>query len=125
VSRRDVDTVAFAVLWAAALSGGVLIAVHGGNVVALAILWLDVLLGAVLLALLAAIEGSDAEEAAGLGLIPFVVSGFLVLVYVAAAGVALGAGVVTAFVAGSTIAAVYLLLRDRRRDGAPPVSAAS
>jgi hypothetical protein len=123
VSRRDVDTLAFAVLWAAALTGGVLIAVHGGNVVAMTILWLDVLMGAVLLALL--VSDDPVQAAAGMGIAPFVVSGFLVLVYVAAAGVALGSGLVAAFVAGSTIAAAYVLLRDRRHEQVPTVSAPS
>jgi hypothetical protein len=125
VSRREVDTLAFATLWTAALMGGVLIAVHGGDVVAMTILWLDLFLGAVLLALLASDDVSEAEAAAGAGLLPFVVSGFFVLVYVAAAGVALGSGVVAAFVGGSTIAAGYLLFRDRPREQAPPMSAAS
>jgi hypothetical protein len=125
VSRREVDTLAFSVLWAAALLGGVLVAVHGGNVIAMAVLWLDLLLGAVLLTLLAADDVSELDAATGAGLVPFVVSGFLVLVYLAAAGVALGSGVVAAFVGGGTIAAGYLLFRDRRRDHAPPMSAPS
>ena len=125
MSRHDVDNLAFTVLWGAAITGGILITVHGGNVVALAILWLDVLLGAVLLALLVSDDTPNAVAAAGAGLIPFVVSGFLVLAYVAAAGVALGSGIVAAFVGGSTIAAAYLLRRDRRRDHVPPISAPS
>lgn len=125
MSRRDVDTIAFAILWGAALTGGVIIAVHGGNVVAMMVLWLDLLLGAVLLALLAFVDGPNIADAGGAGLAPFVVSGFLVLVYVAAAGIALGSGVVAAFVGGSTIAATYLLLRDRRREHVPTVSAPS
>jgi hypothetical protein len=123
VSRRDVDTLVFAVLWAAALTGGVLIAVHGGNVAAMTILWFDVLMGAVLLALL--VTDDPAQAAAGMGLMPFIVCGFLVLVYVAAAGIALGSGVAAAFVAGCTIAAGYLLLRDRRREHVATVSAPS
>jgi hypothetical protein len=123
VSRRDVDTLAFAVLWAAALGGGVLIAVHGGSVVALTILWLDVLLGAVLLALL--VWDDPVHATTEMGLVPFVVSGFLVLIYVAAAGIALGSGVVAAFVAGSTIAAAYVLVRERRRERIPTFSAPS
>jgi hypothetical protein len=123
VSRRDVDTLAFAVLWAAALGGGVLIAVHGGNVVAVTILWLDVLLGAVLLALL--VWDDPVHAATEMGLVPFVVSGFLVLIYVAAAGIALGSGVAAAFVAGSTIAAAYVLVRERRRERLPTFSAPS
>ena len=125
MSRRDVDALAFTVLWGAAITGGILITVHGGNVVALAILWIDVLLGAVLLALLVSDDPPDSVAATGAGLIPFVVSGFLVLGYVAAAGVALGSGIVAAFVGGSTIAAGYLLVRDRRRDHASPISAPS
>jgi hypothetical protein len=125
VSRRNVDTLAFTVLWVAALIGAIVIAVHGGNVVAVTVLWLDVLLGAVLLALLVSEQMLEAIESAGAGLIPFAVSGFLVLVYIAAAGIALGSGVVAAFVVGSTAAAAYVLLRDRRRDQAPRVGAPS
>lgn len=90
---------------------------------AMTILWLDVLIGAVLLALL--VSDDAVPLTAGVGLVPFVVSGFLVLVYVAAAGVALGSGVAAAFVAGSAIAAASLLLRDRRREHVPTVSTPS
>ena len=125
MSRRDVDILAFAILWAAALTGAALIAVHGGNVVAVTLLWLDVLLGAVLLALLAVIQTPEVPATEGAGLLPFVVSAFLVLVYVAAAGVALGGGAHAAFAVGSTIAAAYLVVRDRRRGDLPPVGAPS
>jgi hypothetical protein len=125
VSRRKVDILTFMVLWVVVLTGAVLIAVLGANIVALAVLWGVVLTGAVLLTALAAVEESDESAAAGAGLLPFVVSGLLTLIYVAAAGVALGTGVIAAFVGGSAIAGGYLLLRHRRRHEASPMSAPS
>lgn len=119
------DLLAFTALWAVELIGGVLIAVHGGNVVALTVLWGVVFTGAVLLAVLVAIEDAKTDEAAGAGMAPFVVSGVLTLIYIAAAGVALGTGVVAAFVGGSAVGGAYLLLRHRRREHARPMSAAS
>jgi hypothetical protein len=125
MSRRKVDLLAFTALWAVVLVGAVLIAVLGGNVVALTVLWCVVLTGAVLLALLAAVDDPSADDAGGTSIVPFVVSGLLTLIYVAAAGVALGTGIVAAFVGGTAIAGAYLLLRHRRREHARPVRTVS
>jgi hypothetical protein len=115
VSRRKVDLLAFTALWTVVLTGAALIAVLGANVVALTVLWAVVLTGAVLLAALAADEDPNEDETAGAGAIAFVVSGVLTLIYVAAAGAALGIGLLAAFVGGSAVTACYLLLRHRWR----------
>jgi O-antigen/teichoic acid export membrane protein len=118
VSRRKVDLLAFTGLWTVVLTGAVLIAVLGANIVALIVLWAVVLTGAVLIAALAADEDPNADDTAGAGAVAFVVSGVLTLIYVAAAGAALGIGLLAAFVGGSAVTAVYLLLRYRwRRHG--------
>jgi hypothetical protein len=125
MSPRRVDLVAFAVLWAVVLIGAALIAVLGANVVALGVLWLVVLFGGVLLVVFALEDDPDAVQTPATKAVPFAVSAVLTLVYVAAAGVALGTALVAAFVGGAALGGAGLLVLHRRRGPARPMSVSS
>jgi hypothetical protein len=111
--RRNVDVLALTILWVVLLTGAALTAVLGADILALTVLWVVVLTDAVFLAALA--DGdTNPDETAGAGTLAFIVSGLLTLVYLAAASVALGAGVVAAFVGGIALGTAYLLLNTVR-----------
>jgi hypothetical protein len=113
VIRRNVDVLALTILWVVLLTGAALTAVLGADILALTVLWVVVLTDAVFLAALA--DGdTNPDETAGAGALAFIVSGLLTLIYLAAASVALGAGVVAAFVGGIALGTAYLLLHTVR-----------
>jgi hypothetical protein len=114
--ETEVDLLVFTALWVVVLTGAVLIAALGANVLALTVLWLVVLAGAVLLVVAAYDDAGDDDTAAGAGVHAFVVTGVLTVLYLAAAGVALGGGMIAAFVGGGVGAVAWLLLRRRRHE---------
>jgi len=114
VGRRDLDTFGLAGLWVAGLAGAVAIAAIGADIVALAVLWLVVLAGAVLLAASGGGDHGVPEGVSVADVFALVVGALLLLVYVTAASVALGAGLLATFFGSVTLGIVFVVVWHER-----------
>ena len=119
MSRRSIDLLCLAGVWVVVVIGAALIAALGANILPLAVLWLVALAGAVLLVAASVDDEREADETTGVQELAFIAAGFLLLVYLTAASVALGAYPVAAFLGSATVGTTFLLARHGRVFGLP------
>ena len=114
MGRRDLDTFGLAGLWIAGLAGAVALAAIGADIVALAVVWLVVLASAVLLVASSAGDQRVQDGASVAGVVALVAGGLLLLVYVTAASVALGAGLLATFFGSVTLGIAFVVVWHER-----------
>ncbi len=114
MTRRQLDTLGLTGLWIAGLAGAVAIAAVGADIVALAVLWLVVLAGAVLLAASTVDQDGVPDGPSAAGVLALVAGAVLLLVYVTAASVALGAGLLATFFGSVTLGIVLVVVWHER-----------
>jgi len=119
MSQRSIDLLCLAVVWVVVVTGAALIAALGASILPLAVLWLIALAGAVLLVTASVEDEHDSDEMSGMQELAFIAAGLLLLVYLTAASVALGAYPVAAFLGSATVGTLFLLVRHGRVFGLP------
>jgi hypothetical protein len=119
MSQRSIDLLCLAVVWVVVVMGAALIAALGASILPLAVLWLIALAGAVLLAAASVGDDRQKDQTSGVQELAFIAAGLLLLVYLTAASVALGAYPVAAFLGSATVGTMFLLIRHGRVFGLP------